>query len=288
MEKRIKSIYGGVNSKVADLLVNRLIPGHETIAVGPVVFLDHIYPKELREMAGTIPTGEFAHPHRGIATFSYVLSGGLSHYDSKGNHETITAGGVQWMKAGNGILHDELPFAVGKESLFHSLQFWINLPSQYKTEEPTYRAVQASEVPEVKLPQNAGVLRVLLGEFGSVASPVSTFSKEFIYHIKLNPKSVFSLLVRNELEYAAFMPERDVIVNDTFIGNSKIVIFEQEGDEIGFENPHINPADILVFGGLHYNEPIVAEGPFVMNDRSGIAMAYRDFFDGKYGVIYYK
>lgn len=288
MKKQITSIYGGVNSKVADLLVNRLIPGSEIELVGSIVFLDHIYPKEVQETATTIPTGDFAHPHRGIATFSYVLSGGLSHYDSRGNRSTITAGGVQWMKAGNGIVHDEQPFAAQENGkLFHSLQFWVNLPSANKAEDPKYVAVQAKDVPEVSLPDNSGVLRVLLGEFGSVSSPIHTYNKEFIHHIMLQPKSTFNLRTREGLEYGVFVPETEVMVNGTSIGKSKIAIFEQRGDEIGFENPHISPADILVFGGLPYAEPVVAEGPFVMNSRAEIAKAYREFFEGKYGYIHY-
>ena len=288
MKKEIKSIYGGVNSKVGDLLVNRLIPGRRIESVGSIVFLDHVYPKEVQETAASIPTGDFAHPHRGIATFSYVFSGGLVHYDSRGNRSSITAGGVQWMKAGNGIIHDEQPFAEKDNGkLFHSLQFWINLPSKNKTEEPEYMALQAAEVPEVILPENSGVLRVLLGEFGCAVSPVNIFNKEFIYHIRLNPKSVFSLRTREGMEYGILLPEKEVMVNGTSIGNSKIAIFEPTGDVIEFENQNITPADFLVFGGQPYTEAIVAQGPFVMNNQSEIATAYGDFFEGKYGTISY-
>jgi len=277
-----------VNSKVGDLLVNRLIPGRSIEAVGPIVFLDHVYPKEVQEDSTSVPTGDFAHPHRGIATFSYVFSGNLSHYDSRGNQCRISAGGVQWMKAGNGIIHDEQPFTNGDTTrLFHSLQFWINLPSKIKAEEPEYRAVQSSDVPEINLPKNSGVLRILLGEFGTAVSPIKTFSGEFIYHIRLNPKSRFGFNRRDGLEYAAFIPAIEVVVNESFLGNSKIAIFDSSENEIVLENQDILRADILVFGGQPNLEPIVSEGPFVMNSRSQIAEAYRDFFDGKYGVINY-
>jgi len=288
MKKSIESIDDGINSRVAQFLVNRLLPNRHRHAVGPFVFLDHVYPLTLKSDTRLVPTGEFAHPHRGIATFSYVFSGRLSHFDSRGNHDIIGAGGVQWMKAGNGIIHDEQPLPEKEtNNQFHSLQFWINLPAKNKAELPEYMAVQSRDIPEVVLPDNAGVLRVLLGEFGCDESPVKTFSRQFIYHVKLNPKSQFSLREKVGMEYAAFVPASEVLVNGTSAGKSKIVIFAREGDEMVLENPHIIPVDVLLFGGEHYSEPIVSQGPFVMNSMEEIAEAYGDFFDGKYGTIQY-
>jgi redox-sensitive bicupin YhaK (pirin superfamily) len=288
MKKIIETIYGGVNANVGDLLVNRLLPGEGFKAVGPIVFLDHVYPVAIRDDSAAIPTGEFAHPHRGIATFSYVFNGRLSHYDSQGNHDIIGAGGVQWMKAGNGIIHDEKPFTDQPNGdIFHSMQFWINLPSKHKSEQPEYMAVQAADIPEVSLPEHAGTLRVLLGTFGAATSPVKTFSQQFIYHIKLHPKSSFTLRGKEGLEYAAFVPSSEVLINGSLAGNSKIIIFGKLGDDIFFENPHIKSVDILLFGGAPYTEEIVSQGPFVMNSHTEIATAYREFFEGKYGTIAY-
>ncbi len=288
MKKKITTIYSGINSQVADLLVNRLIPGKEVEIVGPIVFLDHVYPFKLKDKTSSIPNGEFAHPHRGIATFSYVFEGNLSHYDSRNNHGIISAGGVQWMKAGNGILHDEQPFSTSEnDKTFHSLQFWINLPSTIKAEQPEYMAVRSEQVPEINLPGSAGILRLLLGEFGSTTAPIKTFCKEFIYHFRLNAKSQFSFSARHGLEYGAFVPAAEVLVNDTVLSKSKIAIFDLIDQEINLENPNILPTDVLIFGGLHYEETIASQGPFVMNSREEIAAAYRDFFEGKYGEINY-
>ena len=288
MIKAIKHINGGINSAVGDYLVNRLIPGNDIQTVGPIVFLDHLYPTEVKSNTHTIPDGSFAHPHRGIATFSYVFEGGLSHYDSQGNFNQIDAGGIQWMKAGRGIIHDELPYATTPDKKFHSLQFWINLPSSVKKEAPEYMAVQPEEVPEVELPDNTGKLRILLGDFGCTASVVRTFTPQFIYHLKLNPKSAYRLPVKPGMEYAAFVPTGEVLINEEVIGKSKIAIFDKSGDEIEFRNPDIALADIIIFGGAPYEEPIVSRGPFVMNTHGEIALAYRDFFDGKYGNITYQ
>lgn len=286
MKSNKASLYRGINLKVGEFLVNRLIPASTLGSVGAIVFLDHIYPVDLRHDSSSFPTGNYAHPHRGIVTFSYVLSGSLSHYDSRGNHNIIGAGGLQWMKAGNGIIHDEKPFIMeNDEPIFHSLQFWVNLPGEAKKEEPEYMALQAVDVPEAQLPDHGGTIRILLGEFGLWASPIPTFNHEFIYHLSLNPHSSFSFSPRKDDEVAVFVTASEVDVNGIVLGNSKMLLMEEGIKEIVFQNDKINAADILIFGGKPYNEPIVAEGPFVMNSYADIATAYRDFFAGAYGSI---
>jgi len=289
MEKNITASYGGANSTVGDLLVNRLLPNRYVQAVGPFVFLDHVYPVEQNPRAVKPPTGDFAHPHRGMATLSYVLSGGLEHFDSRGHHGIVSAGGMQWMKAGNGIIHDEQlsPALLTEGGILHSLQFWINLPAAEKKEAPEYQAVAANEIPETLLPDNAGVLRVLLGSLGDRTSPVKTFTGEFLYHIRLRPKSTFTLESVPGLEYAAFIPSAEVRINGSTYSNSELVVFGGEGGDLVFSCSNINGSDIFLFGGKPYEEPIVAQGPFVMNSHQEIALAYQDFFSGKYGAIDY-
>lgn len=290
MEKKIKIRSGGMNARVGHLLVNRLIPNHHINSVGPFVFLDHLYPTEQKAGTPKTPTGEAAHPHRGIATFSYIFSGALEHFDSKGHHGIVSAGGAQWMKAGNGVIHDEHPAPgfVQTGGTLHGLQFWINLPAKNKAEAPDYLAVQPEDLPVAELPEDSGSIKVLIGACGVNASPVTTFLNEFMYHITLNPKASFTYATKDSLEYAAFVPSNEVRINGTVYGKSELVAFEQDNGEITFINNGITPADVILFGGSHYNEPIVSEGPFVMNTSKEIASAYGDFFDGKYGEIKYE
>lgn len=287
MKKQIRTSYGGKNAKVEDILVNRLLPNKEIKSVGPFVFLDHIYPAMQQPQPPAPISKTAAHPHRGIATFSYMLSGDLEHFDSLGNHAIVEAGGVQWMKAGNGIIHDEHRSEAFQQQggLFHGMQFWINLPAEQKADLPEYKSVNPADIPEAILPDEAGVLRVLIGICGVKKSPVKTYTSQFLYHVKLNPKSVFTLPTQAGMEYAAFIPAKEIKVNDNTFGKSELLIFEQSNQDIELYNPSITPADIMLFGGEPYMEPIVAEGPFVMNTRTEIAQAYRDFFDGKYGTI---
>jgi redox-sensitive bicupin YhaK (pirin superfamily) len=289
MEKAIVTKYGGVNSRVGELLVNRLVPNRYIEAVGPFVFLDHLYPTVQKPKTPESPNGQFAHPHRGIATFSYIFSGALEHFDSNGQHGIVEAGGAQWMNAGNGIIHDEhfSPEFQARGGIMHGLQFWINLPAKNKAEKPDYMAVQPNDIPEVILPNEAGVMRIVIGACGENQSPVKTFSEQFIYHLKLNPKSSFTLETKEELEYAAFVPAEEATINGETVSKSEIIVFGRDNGSITFSNNNITEIDVILFGGEPYTEEIYAEGPFVMNSRLEIAHAYRDFFNGDYGTINY-
>ncbi|MBS7564080.1 pirin family protein [Mucilaginibacter sp. Bleaf8] len=287
MKKTIIKSSGGQTARVADMLVNRLLPDMDTRSIGPFVFLDHLFPVTKEKQEAMPYQGENAHPHRGIATFSYLFSGALEHFDSQGNHDIVEAGGAQWMKAGSGIVHDERP---GPEFLrnggvLHALQFWINLPAKNKAEVPEYLAVKPTDIPEAPLPGEAGIIRVVIGACGDMVSPVKTYTRQFIYHIRLNPKSAYTFTAKAGMEHAIFVPVDEVTVNGQSAGKSELLLFGNEGDELELYNPGVVPANLIIFGGESYTEPIVAEGPFVMNTRMEVAQAYNDFFEGKYGTI---
>lgn len=289
MDKKVRSRFGGSDATVGKQTVSRLLPGPHQREIGPFVFLDHVYPyKQLPEPKGT-KDWDFAHPHRGIATFSYVLSGELEHFDSRGNHGVVSQGGAQWMKAGNGIIHDEHMSAAFREKggTMHGLQFWINLPATGKNEDPEYLAVLPGMIPSVELGNAMGRLKVLIGTFNGLSSPVPTTGIQFMYHITLPGGSSFSMPTEDRLEYGLFIIGGETSINgDTFNGN-ELVIFEQSGAELSFTNESRAALDAIVFGGEPYGEPIVAEGPFVMNTQQEIVQAYRDFQEGKYGTVDY-
>ncbi|MBC7829745.1 MAG: pirin family protein [Chitinophagaceae bacterium] len=289
MEKEITKTYGGINVKVGHLLVNRLLPNKYIKSVGPFVFLDHLYPTLQQPKTHKPANGDFAHPHRGISTFTYVFSGEMEHFDSHGNHGIAGAGGAHWMNAGSGIQHDDRipPLFQQAGGLLHVLQFWINLPAKNKKDEPEYMNIQPADISELLLPDDAGKLRILIGNFGVSSSPVKSSSRQFIYHIRLNPKSAFTLQTKINFEYAAFVPTDEVKINNIFFGKSELIIFEQDEHDIVLTNYNISEVDIVIFGGEPYTEAIVAEGPFVMNSGSEICDAYRDFHLGKYGKINY-
>ena len=284
MKKETSFSTKGQRADIGDMTIYRVLANRYADAVGPFVFLDHIVPK-IHTYVNKGGTG--AHPHRGIATLSYILNGEDEHFDSAGNHAKVHSGGVQWMKAGNGIIHDEtLNYDTKTDSkLTHAFQFWINLPSKIKAEKPEYLAIEGNEVPQKTLSDESGWIKVIVGNYEDLSSKIPNYSEQFLYHIHLEAGQQFSISMADKIEVAAFLPSHNVILNDTEFHSGEFVEFDRNAGEIEIKNNLQEAADIILFGGETYTEPIVAEGPFVMNSKGEIADAYRDFYAGKYGEI---
>jgi redox-sensitive bicupin YhaK (pirin superfamily) len=276
----------GKNVKVGNMLVNRLIPAGPITNVGPFVLLDHGYP--IRYTKGTSFSPALnEHPNRGLVAFTYVLKGEVEHYDSLGNHEILAEGGAHWLSAGKGVIHGERVSAhlVQFGGTMHTIQCWINIPADRKSDLATYKALNADAFPVAPLPNYGGIMHILLGKCGVYESPAESFSQEFLYRIALNPKSEFRLLADKEIKSAVFVPVDPVIVNNAIIEKSQLLILDDSNKEIVLRNPGISNADAFILGGPEPAEPFVVQGPFVMNSRGEIAGAYRDFFAGEYGAI---
>ncbi|MDB5222849.1 MAG: Pirin-like protein [Chitinophagaceae bacterium] len=290
MKKKISFSTQGQRADIGEYIINRMLPNRYAEAVGPFVFLDHALP--IKHSPGEPikkVNGSGAHPHRGIATLTYVLNGEADHHDSKGHQAKVRSGGAQWMKAGNGIIHDEVLNVDPKTTdlLTHAFQFWINLPSKQKAEPPEYLPIQAGEVPQQMLSDKRGWIKVIVGEYDNMYSKIPNYSKQFLYHIHLEPGKQFSLSAEKGLEYAAFLPLQNAVINDTEFSKGEFIEFDRDEGTIEINNNAKDAVDIIIFGGEKYNEPIISGGPFVMNSKAEIAQAYSDFHAGKYGEIDY-
>ncbi|MDR6564652.1 MULTISPECIES: pirin family protein [unclassified Arcicella] len=284
MKKQTSFSTKGSSADLGPLSISRMLPNRYADKVGPFVFLDYVAPA-IKEII--TKNGMGAHPHRGIATLTYVLQGEVEHFDSAGNTGKIYSGGAQWMKAGNGIIHDE-NFNYDSQTdnkYIHGLQFWLNLPAKNKAEKPAHIAIQANEVPIKTLPNEDGWIKVVVGKYEELSSIIPNYSAQFLYHVHLNAGKQFSLEIKDKIEVAAFLPTQNAVLNDTEFQKGEFVEFDREAGEIELKNTSDVAIDILLFGGEEYTEPIVAEGPFVMNTQGEIADAYRDFHAGKYGKI---
>jgi redox-sensitive bicupin YhaK (pirin superfamily) len=284
MKKKTSFSTKGQRADIGNITIYRMLANRYADKVGSFVFLDHVAPKI---HTGLNNNGTGAHPHRGIATLTYVLDGEVEHFDSRGNHQRVHSGGIQWMKAGNGIIHDETlnPDSQRRNDLVHAFQFWINLPSKIKSEEPEYLAIQSSEVLQENFPDDGGWLKVIVGNYLGLNSKIPNYLEQFLYHIHLEPGKNFTLSIGDEIEVAAFLPNRNLVLNDMEFHAGEFIEFDRVAGEITIENKGHEATDIILFGGEPYMEPIAAEGPFVMNSQSEIAEAYRDFYSGKYGLI---
>lgn len=285
------TIYKGRREKLTtDITIFRSLPNARMQSVGSIVFLDHIIEKTYDPKTPEMPNGSFAHPHRGIATFSYLLEGGVHHLDSAGGEGKVYSGGIQWMNAGNGIIHDEfLPYDFQQTGgKFHGLQFWLNLPAKIKAKQPDYKAIQGRDVPEINLPDNKGKLRILLGDYQNKKSEIPNFSEQFMYHIQLNPNYSTTIPTNKNWEYGIYVINEAVKIDNTIeISEKEIAELTDFGSTITLKNESDKTIDVMVFGGKPYNEPMIAYGPFIMNSEQEIAMAYRDYQHKKYGEIDY-
>jgi redox-sensitive bicupin YhaK (pirin superfamily) len=191
------------------------------------------------------------------------------------------------MKAGNGIIHDEnFNFDSQTDSKFvHGFQFWINLPAKNKAESPEHIAIQAEEIPFKKLTNNSGWIKVIVGKHEDFNSKIPNYSEQFLYHLHIENGKQFTINIAEEIEAAIFLPTKNAVLNDEEFQAGDFVAFETKSGEIEIKNNSKKAIDVLLFGGEKYSEPIVAEGPFVMNSSEEIVQAYRDFYAGKYGEI---
>jgi redox-sensitive bicupin YhaK (pirin superfamily) len=288
MKKKVRFRVQNECAWVGEIMVQHVLPNEFVQAIGPFVFLEHIISCE-RSLG--VSQKDFvrncSHPCRGIVTLTYILSGEVEHLDSIGNQAKLSSGAAHWMKAGNGIVHCEV---VSPESRITNrdvsvIRFRINLPSKHKSDTPDYFSLRPGEIPKQELGNDAGWIKILSGEYGNTIAKFPCYSKEFLYHIHLKVQGKFSTKTDKTFQSAAFLPANKAVVNDIGIQEGEFIVFTSLGEIIEIINNSKTSIDIILFGGERYNEPIVAEGTFVMNTPHEITQAYNDYYDGKYGQI---
>jgi len=285
MKKKILFSMQSQPAVVDGIKVQRILPNKFTRAIGPFVLLDHIPScEQSRDDAHKRDSRQCAHPYRGIATLTYIINGEVEHIDSLGNQVNLNSGCVHWMKAGRGVVHDEAIYAERKTETVSVVQCWINLPSQYKSEDPHYLALTEHAISKQVL-KDTGWIKILLGKYENAVAKIPGYSKQFLYHIHLEAGKQFLTITENGLEYAAFLAKDDAVINDTGFEANELIVFDFEGETIEIYNNSEAGIDILLFGGEVYTERIVLDGTFVMNTPHEITQAYNDYYDGKYGDI---
>jgi redox-sensitive bicupin YhaK (pirin superfamily) len=290
-EKIKKKIRFSLHSQcewLGEIKAQQVLPNKFAQAIGPFIFLEHILScKQSSSESDKRLAGKHSHPFRGVATLTYILSGEVEHFDSIGNNVNLVSGGAHWTKAGKGIVHDEVVKSDCRtiEPDIAVLRFWINLPSKAKTEEPGYVALRLTDIPKCNLPDDAGWIKIISGGYQNTISKIPCYSKEFLYHIHLEPGKQFSTTTEKALEYAAFLPANKAKINGMGIQAGEFIAFNGLGEIIEITSNSDKEIDIILFGGEPYNEPIVTDEKFVMNTPHEITQAYNDYYDGKYGQI---
>jgi redox-sensitive bicupin YhaK (pirin superfamily) len=216
-----------------------------------------------------------AHPHRGFETVTYLLDGHMLHEDHLGNRGNLKSGGVQWMTAGRGIIHSEMPQQ--ENGRMRGFQLWINLPAKEKMKPAGYRDIQAAEIPTVKI--DGGQVKVIAGTFRGTSAPVEGGTTAPVYwDVTLQPGRVFSEEIKDKAVYV-YPFEGSVEIQDRVLkAHQGGVLGAGDGIEVkaGAEG-----ARFLVLAARPIREPVVQYGPFVMNTREEIEQAIRDYQSGE-------
>ena len=252
--------------------------------LSPFLLLDYAAPSQFAPASR--PRGVGVHPHRGFETVTIVYQGEVQHRDSTGAGGIVGPGDVQWMTAGAGILHEEFhsqAFARSGGTL-DMVQLWVNLPALHKMTTPTYQALLRQDIPVVDLPDGAGSLRVIAGEYSDRVGPAHTFSPMDVWDLRLKQGHSTSLAFKAGRTVALAILNGTVQVNGSeIVREAQLVMLDRDAGEVVLEAN--SDAALLVLSGESLNEPVVGYGPFVMNSEAQIAEALDDFNSGRFGRI---
>jgi redox-sensitive bicupin YhaK (pirin superfamily) len=252
--------------------------------LSPFLLLDYATPYEFAP--GDERRGVGAHPHKGFETVTVAYQGELEHRDSSGGGGKIGAGDVQWMTAGKGIVHEEFHSAdfTRKGGTLQMVQLWVNLRAKDKSAKPGYQTLLSAHIPSVSLPQDAGAVRVIAGEFVGRKGPAKTFTPINLWDVNLRAGKSAELPLPDGHTTAVLVLSGKVRVDgDREANEGDLAIFVRSGEGITVEAT--TDAKLLVMDGEPIEEPVVGHGPFVMNSRAEIQQAFEDYQLGRMGEL---
>lgn len=268
------------------MVIRRAFPTTRVEDLDPFLLFDHMGPVEL---APGEALGFPEHPHRGFETVTYLLEGVMEHRDSFGNHGVLQPGDVQWMTAGSGLVHSEMPGAdlVRNGGRLQGFQVWINLPQRDKMQPPRYQELKAAEIPFVENEDKTVRARVIAGEALGRKGAVATHTPILYVHYTLQPGASVTQRIPTNQNAMAYvirgMAEFEGLAKKAEEG--RLAVFAGNGEEILISNSSDGPLDLLVLAGEPIGEPVERYGPFVMNTREELHQAFEDYRNGKMGVI---
>jgi redox-sensitive bicupin YhaK (pirin superfamily) len=270
----------------AGFLVRRPFPQASFSDFDPFLLLDEMGPMELGPGQAK---GAPDHPHRGFETVTYMLSGEMQHKDSRGHAGRLTPGDVQWMTAGAGVVHSEMPSAEFTRTggRMHGFQLWVNLPKRDKMMKPRYQEIPGSQIPKATSADGLVSVSVIAGEAMGQKAVIETRTPIVYLHYSIKPGGVARQQVSSTYNTFAFIVDGEGLfgAERERAKDGQMVLFAQDGDEVRIENSGNTTLEILLIGGMALNEPIARYGPFVMNTEGEIRQAFEDFRLGRMGEI---
>ncbi len=289
----LRTVAGIINSvetlEGAGFLVRRPFPKSSFSEFDPFLLLDELGPVNLKPGQAK---GAPDHPHRGFETVSYVLEGRLEHKDSQGHAGLLNSGDVQWMTAGAGVVHSEMPEAefTRRGGRLHGIQLWVNLPQQDKMIPPRYQEIPSAQIPVAQTEDASVTVRVIAGEALGAKAVIETRTPIIYLHLTLQPGASLVQPVPKEYNAFAYVLEGAGLFGAELErgDDGQMVLFAQDGPEVTIANSTDaeKPLDLLLIAGVPLNEPVVRYGPFVMNTEAEILQAIEDYRNGRMGRIH--
>jgi redox-sensitive bicupin YhaK (pirin superfamily) len=264
--------------------LRRAFPGTTLTDLDPFLLLDQMGPMEFKpgDTRGFPP-----HPHRGFETVTYLLSGEFEHRDSWGNHGLLRPGDVQWMTAGSGLVHSEMPAeSLAREGgRLHGFQLWINLPRKDKMIPPRYQDTASARIPVARNADGTVTAKVVAGEALGIKGVIETRIPILYVHLTLQPGAEYTQEIPKSQNVFAFVIEGQGDLGGARVGENQVVVFDRGGDEVEISNPGTRPLSLLLIAGEPIGEPVARYGPFVMNSRDELLQAVKDFQEGRMGIL---
>jgi quercetin 2,3-dioxygenase len=287
-----RTVAGIVNSiqtlEGGGFLVRRPFPKSSFSDSDPFLLLDEMGPMDV---APGEAKGAPDHPHRGFETVTYLLSGEMEHKDSSGHAGRLRSGDVQWMTAGAGVVHAEMPSAefMRTGGRMHGFQLWVNLPQRDKMIRPRYQEIPGSQIPKATSADGLVSVSVIAGEAMDAKAVIETRTPIIYLHFKIEPGGIALQRVPRSYNAFAYVVEgAGLFGTESEPGqDGQMVLFAADGEEVRIENPADanETLEILLIAGVPLNEPIARYGPFVMNTVAEIHQAFEDFREGRMGAI---
>ncbi|MGD0772250.1 MAG: pirin family protein [Candidatus Solibacter sp.] len=283
--RKVSKVFGTVPSHDGDgVALRRAFPGKDLMDLDPFLLLDHLGPTTLGpgEARGFPP-----HPHRGFETVTYLLDGEMEHRDSWGNHGTLRPGDVQWMTAGSGLVHSELPgeTLVREGGTLHGFQLWVNLPKKDKMIAPRYQDTPGGTIPVVRNNEATVTAKVVAGEALGAQGVIETRIPILYLHLTLEPGARFEQEIPKTRNAFAYVIEGRGEFNDVAVPEDEVVLFDHGGEGVRIANPGTGRLSFLLLAGEPIGQPVARYGPFVMNSKEELLQAVDDYQQGRMGVL---
>jgi redox-sensitive bicupin YhaK (pirin superfamily) len=283
MIRNIQTVIPGVaTSDGAGVKLRRSLGGQQRARLDPFLMLDEFSSNDPNDYVAGFP----AHPHRGFETVTYMLEGHMLHEDHLGNKGHLKTGGVQWMTAGRGIIHSEMPQQVS--GAMRGFQLWINLPAKEKMKPAGYQDIQVEDIPKVSL-NNGGSVKVITGTFEedgkAIQGPIQDITTAPLFlDVHLPADAQFEHSILKEQNAFLYVYEGDLEVGDPMMPAAKqAAIILGDGDRLKVKAGSMG-AQLIVLAALPLHEPIVQYGPFVMNTRAEIEQAIADYQNNRFVI----